>query len=201
VGIVACNALLLGPGGFLPGMYQEGAGVPGEVTLTRLLGGTNPIYGSVLVPRRAVDEAGGFCPDISGSEDIDLWIRIVELGYRVVATSRPLAVYRLGPTSVSSDIERMSKAKTRTYERALERRNLNWRQRRVVHRWLRFHRALIENEQIAAARRDGGMPYGRVVRAIPLFVLVVLEHPSRWRALARKLRNASRPGARNVVSS
>ena len=64
-----------------------------------------PSFGSVLAPRRrVVDEIGGFCPDLSRAQDFDLWIRIVEAGYRMVATREVLAVHRVRATSWSSDV-------------------------------------------------------------------------------------------------
>ena len=53
-----------------------------------------------LVPRRAVDEVGGFCPELSRTQDFDLWIRIVEAGYRGRRDAGGLAVHRIRPPVV-----------------------------------------------------------------------------------------------------
>jgi teichuronic acid biosynthesis glycosyltransferase TuaG len=179
VGLVACDARVLGPHGFLPKTYMELIGFPREVTLTRLLM-SNPIFVSTLSPRAVVDEAGGFSPEVVGTEDHDLWLRIVELGYRVVSSREPLAIYRLGAESVSTDLGRMARALQLTYRRALERGNLTPRQRRIARRQLRLQRALEELDLIKAERRGGGRPYARLARDLPGFVLVAAEHPNRW---------------------
>jgi glycosyltransferase involved in cell wall biosynthesis len=178
VGIVACNASLLDPDGLRPETHMEAVRFPSEVTLARLLR-YNPIFVSVLVPRRTIDEVGRFSPDLSGTADYDLWIRIVEAGYRVIATREPLAVYRIGSPSLSSDARAMAHDMQRTYRRALERGNLPPRERRIARRELRRERLV---EQIATAH---GLSYVRALRALPLLLLVIAEHPRGWRSLPR----------------
>jgi teichuronic acid biosynthesis glycosyltransferase TuaG len=178
VGIVACNARVQSPEGFLPGTYMDYVPFPAEVTVRELLR-FNPIFVSAIAPRAVVEQVGGFCPEIFGAEDHDLWVRILELGYRVVATRQPLAVYRLHPGSVSAGAGSMARAAQLVYLRALSRGKLTPRERRVAKRELRRHRAV---EQIASAR---GVSYRRVLRALPLLMLVAAEHPRRWRTLAR----------------
>jgi teichuronic acid biosynthesis glycosyltransferase TuaG len=177
VGIVACNASLLQPNGVLhPESYMDLACFPRELTLRRLLQ-HNPIFSSVVLSRRVVEEVGGFCPELSRTQDFDLWIRIVEAGYRVVATREVLAVHRVGLPSLSSDVAAMAHYSQRTYRRALERGNLSPREERVARRELRRRRLF---EQIASER---GLSYRRTLRALPLLLLVVAEHPRRWRSL------------------
>jgi glycosyltransferase involved in cell wall biosynthesis len=185
VGIVACNASLLKAGGLHPRTWMDIARFPREVTLHRLLQ-SNPIFVSVLAPRRVVDEVGGFCPDLFRAQDFDLWIRIVEAGYRVVATREVLAVHRLRPTSLSSDVRAVARYSQRTYRRALERGNLSQREQRVARRELR-HRRLVE--QIASER---GLSYRQALRALPLLLLVLAEQPRRWRSLPRLITRGRR---------
>lgn len=180
VGIVACNAKILGADGFLPRTYFDLIDVPEELTLTRLLL-SNPIFTSALSPRAAVVQAGGFWPELSHGEDYDLWLRIVELGYRVILTDRPLAVYRVTPGSLSTDPAAMARGLQMLYRRALERGNLPPRERRIAKRELRRQRAF---EKIASV---DGISYRRVARAFPLLVRVALEHPTRWPSYIRSL--------------
>lgn len=153
---------------------------PTEVTLHRLLQ-SNPIFGSVLVPRRVMEEVGGFCPELSRSQDFDLWLRIVEAGYRVVASREVLAVHRIRSQSWSSDVGVMAHYSQQTYHRALKRGNLSPREQRVARRELRHQRLL---ERILS---EDGLSYGRALRALPLLLLVLAEHPHRWPALPQKL--------------
>lgn len=194
VGIVACDAYVVGPDGRAPRTYMELVGFPDEVTLDVLLL-YNPIFVSALVPRAVFEEAGRFCPEIRGTEDHDLWIRIVELGYVVVANRRPLAIYRVHDSSVSANLAGMARALQTTYRRALARGNLNPRATRIARRKLRLQRALEELEEIAAERRvGGGLALSRVARALPLLLTVAAEHPHRWlRGLRMLSRGARRP--------
>jgi teichuronic acid biosynthesis glycosyltransferase TuaG len=179
IGIVACNASLLQDGSLRPHTYMERFHFPREVTLRRLLR-ANPFV-SVLTPRRVVDEAGGFCPEMSRAQDYDLWIRILEAGYRVVATREVLAVRRVRSQSWSSDVGVMAHYGQQTYRRALERGNLSPREQRVARRELRHQRLL---DRIVS---EDGLSYRRALRALPLLLLVLAEHPHRWPALPRKL--------------
>ncbi len=189
VGIVACNAAVLRPDGLRPETYMDIVRFPRELTLRRLLE-ANPIFSGALVPRCAVDEVGEFCPELFRAQDFDLWIRIVEAGYRVVATREVLAVHRIRPKSWSSNVEVAAHYSQLTYRRALERGNLTRREQRVARRELRRGRLI---ERIACGPR---LSYRRAVRALPLLLLVVAEHPHRWRALPQVLargRNALSP--------
>jgi len=185
VGIVACNARLLGPDGPLARTYMEHIRFPDEVTVDRMLV-SNPIYGSALVPRILVDEVGGFCPELFGTEDYDLWLRIVERGYQVVATDEVLAVYRLRSGSVSSNAGRMARSFQLTYRRALDRGKLTARQRRVARRQLRLQRA-VEQLNLIAVERAASRRLAVLGRAAPLFLRVAIENPDRWGTGARNL--------------
>jgi glycosyltransferase involved in cell wall biosynthesis len=180
VGIVACNARILGADGLLPGTYADRYGPSDGLTLRRLLG-SNPIFVSALTLRVAVDEAGGFSTEIVGTEDYDLWVRILELGYQVVASSRPLAVYRLRPGSISTRAGAMARASQLVYQRALDRGMLSPRERRVARRELRLQRAV---ERVVSAER----PFSaETLKALPLLAAAAAEHPRRWPAYARRL--------------
>jgi glycosyltransferase involved in cell wall biosynthesis len=181
IGIVASNARLLRSEGFLSETYMDLVHYPDEMTVARLLH-SNPIFVSAMSPRAVVDEVGGFCPEIFGTEDHDLWVRIVERGYRVIANRDPLAVYRIQPGSVSANQGSMARASQAVYRRALTRGNLTPAERRVARRELRRQRAI---EQIATA---DGLSYRRALRVLPLLLVVAAEHPRGWRTMLRMLR-------------
>jgi teichuronic acid biosynthesis glycosyltransferase TuaG len=186
VGIVACDARVLTTDGLSARTYMDLTRFPPEVTLERLLG-SNPIYVSAVVPRTLVEELGGFCEEILGTEDYDLWIRIVERGYRVVANREPLAVYRVGARSVSSRAGPMARALQTTFRRAIDRGNLTPRQRRIARRELRMSRAVEQVDAIRDELRTGRRPYRRITRALPLLLRVAFEHPNSWRGGGRRL--------------
>jgi len=194
VGLVTCDAHILGEGGIRAWTYRQAVGAAGNVTLTRLLR-TNPIYISVLAPRAVVEAVGGFMPGAEPVEDYDLWLRIVESGYRVVVNHRVLATYRLTHGSSSSRSDVMARALQRMYRRALERQRLTTRQRRIARQQLRLYRAveLTAAAAVAGARRRR---YARLLGTLPLRLLVQLENPTQWRDLVRRaLRRPSRLSA------
>lgn len=55
---------------------------------------------SVLVKRSVIKEMGGYRPFIN-SEDYDLWLRIIEGGYKIGIINEPLIQYRLRKNSAS----------------------------------------------------------------------------------------------------
>jgi glycosyltransferase involved in cell wall biosynthesis len=186
VGVVACDARILDPDGFRPRTYMDVVHVPERLDLTAMLR-YNALYGSAVAPRAVIDEAGGFTPEIWGTEDYDLWLRILERGYRAVVTREPLAVYRVSPGSVSANLGGIARALQITYANALARGNLDAAQRRIARRNLRLQRGLEAIEHIAAAR--GRARAALLARTLPLFAVIAVEHPHRLgyglRALAR----------------
>ena len=99
VGIVACDALVLGPDGYSARTYRELNDVRGEVTLDAMVV-RNPIHAGALTSRALVEGTGRFCEELFGTEDYDLWLRIVESGHVDVVVLEPLYVCRLQSGSV-----------------------------------------------------------------------------------------------------
>jgi teichuronic acid biosynthesis glycosyltransferase TuaG len=196
VGVIACNARLLGPDGKLSKRtYMELVPFPAELTLTRLLV-SNPIFVSALIPKRLFDEVGGECGDVTPAEDWDLWIRVLERGRRVVVNREPLAVYRVTPGSLSSDRGALARAAQRVYVRALERGNLTRRQRRIVRRELRLQRATESVHKLVRRREERSRgTFLATVRALPVVALSIAEHPRRWPTYVRGLSRAHRSSA------
>jgi glycosyltransferase involved in cell wall biosynthesis len=175
VGIVCCGAVLLGPHGLGECAYPKRS-----VTLARLLR-ANSIHVSSIVPRGLIEELGGFATDCFGTEDYDMWLRILESGRAVVPVMEPLAVYRIGSGTVSSNVEGMARAMQVAYGRALERGQLSRRERMIVRRELRRHRMVELRETLKGQRvQTGHLPLGELVRALPLGVHVALERPDMW---------------------
>ncbi len=179
VGIVCCDAYELDPGGLRAQTYSEHAGWVEEVTLTTLLH-RNTIFVSTIVPRAVVEELGGFATDCLGTEDYDLWLRILETGRCVVGAREPLVTYRLADTTISSNAIVMSHAMQATYRHALSRGRLTRRQRGIARRELRLL-VLLERWQALQRARVNGIPLlWPAVSALPLAVHVALERFRRW---------------------
>ncbi|MEI8105713.1 MAG: glycosyltransferase family A protein [Actinomycetes bacterium] len=187
-GIVTCDALLLDSNGVSPSTYQASSGVPDNLTLAQLLR-FNTVYGGVLVARTAVEGAGGIDPTLRGSDDYDLWIRILELGYTVVASTQPLAIYRQRHDSLSHNLGAMNASLELLYSRAIERGRLRPAELRIVKRQLRLHRA------IGAVATPDGISAARTLRSLPLIAWACLENYDRMPFYVRRFvaRNRTSP--------
>ncbi len=185
VGLVACDAHVEEAGRRLEGTYLEQFSAVEPLDLDRVLR-RNCIFVSALAPRAVVEEVGGFAADLFGTEDHDLWIRILETGRRAVLNREILAVYRRAPGSVSANIARMGANNQGTYSRALARGRLSPRQRRIARSELRYNRAM---EAVASAWFDRS-PTG-MLRALPSILFVAATRPDHWRDWLRVLRPAA----------
>ena len=189
VAIAACDASLLKPDGTIASRtYADYAGRPAQLTLGRLLA-SNPIYTSALVCRGPLEDAGGIAVELSGTDDWDLWLRMMELGHRVVWTDQALATYRLRSDSMSADHGLMARNVIDVCRRALARGRLTRRQRRLVHRQLHIQRFIEAREAIRARRRAGDWALADRVRLAPLAGRVFVENIGR--TTARSLRGFS----------
>src|ERR1022692_2501211 len=104
VGLVTCDARILIDEQYAP--YTHLQRIPDRyapITLERVLR-RNPIYGACLVPLTVGEAVGWFDPELFGTEDFGLWIKILEAGYRAVLNEEVLAVYRRTAGSVSSNL-------------------------------------------------------------------------------------------------
>lgn len=190
VGLVACDARLLGPGGMLPETYCDRVG-RGGLSVTDLLR-ENSVYTSVVVPRALFGELGGFATDLAQAEDYDLWLRIVQSGHEAIRTDRPLAVYRLRSASLTAASDVAADSTVRVHERALERGGLTGAQRRLARRRVRMYRLLARRARIAARAQAGERVTHQRLATLPLTFVVAAEHPERW---LRWLRHGTRdPG-------
>ncbi|MEY2399670.1 MAG: hypothetical protein QOJ00_2844 [Actinomycetota bacterium] len=70
-----------------------------------------------LFSRRRYDSVGGFRAEFHGTEDWDLWIRMVRSGAVVVRPDRPTLLYRLSQGNVSSE-DRLVQAKIQVLDAA-----------------------------------------------------------------------------------
>jgi glycosyltransferase involved in cell wall biosynthesis len=187
-GIVTGDARVLTPSGFQSRTYRDELPLDGPPSLRGLLE-RNPIFVSSLVPRAAIDEAGGFDPEIWGSEDFDLWLRIAERGYQIVVLQEALAVYRRHASALTASQARAARSQVLAYSRAIERGRLDPAAARVARRQLRYSRAV---EAVALAVEPG--PEQRharrqLMRRLPLVAGVALSHPRLWPVWARGMRS------------
>lgn len=191
VGIVACDAFILERGETYPEPYSTFAGTAQGTTLDRLLA-FNPIFISAIVPRSVVLAAGGFEPATFGSADHDLWIRIAEMGYRIVATGERLAVYRKHALNISNDAVAMARTSELVYRRAIARGRLTGRQRRIARRSMRLQRSVRDLEQLLSNPSPRRAPFRQwllAARGIAGVLGYAVASPGRWPGWLRALAN------------
>ena len=181
VGIVACNAYVARGDKTDSATFHEQFGYAEPITYERMLDRCY-IFVGALINRRAYDEVGGFASECWGTEDYDLWLRILERGYSVAQTHEPLAVYRFHAQSFSKDDVRMAAANMIVFQRALSRPFATTKQRRRMRAALRHHRALYERGRLRRAWRSRhiGAVFGAALRGGPAAAIAFLQAPSRW---------------------
>jgi glycosyltransferase involved in cell wall biosynthesis len=175
VGIVACDARIASPDGarFEPGTYYGQFRAVEPITVERLLR-RNVLFVSCVVARAAGDDVGWFDEELFGTEDHDLWIKILEAGWRCAVTRETLAVYRRTADSISRNTARQAANNQKTLRAALARGRLTPRQRRVARSELGYNRAL---QVAAAAAYDGRRP---ALRELPQVAFVAATRPRHW---------------------
>jgi teichuronic acid biosynthesis glycosyltransferase TuaG len=170
VGIVSCDAWLVDEDDKRVGRHSDVVGTGTD--LTAMLR-ANRVFVSALCPRAVIEEAGGFSPECFGSEDHDLWLRILENGHRLVHNPEPLALYAAAVAGISSSAAQMGRTDQATYRRALERGRLTRKQRRIA----RAKLALAESAEARAGGRHfaGALALVRAGVASPAVVGAALR--------------------------
>ena len=187
VGIVACDARVVTEDGVEVGTHLKRLPIRVDgIDIDRMLRG-NAVYISALFPRVAGEEAGWFDRGLRGTEDHDLWLRILETGRRAVLNREALAIYRLSHGSVASNLGHMARGEREALARALARGRLTRRQRRIARAEIRYYRAMERIAEAAFERRILG-----VARDLPLIAYVVMTYPRRWPGWWRALRAGGR---------
>ncbi len=183
VGIVCCDAYLRQGTRRLDETYGQRFGRPdGDVTTASLLH-RNVIFVGALLPREVVERAGGFDEQLRSVEDLDLWLRIVELGWRVVYQPLALADYRIGASGLSQDTLTMARSRQVVIRQAIVRGRLDARGRRAAAREMRLQRG-IEQVELARARwrtKTRAAAVAQLLRASPLLLAVGADRMLRWR--------------------
>jgi glycosyltransferase involved in cell wall biosynthesis len=75
---------------------------------------------SVLISKAAFERLDGFCEDLSGVMDWDLWLRYAAQGGRIRVCVEPLTRYRLHAGSISSNVEERCRDRLEVLRRVLD---------------------------------------------------------------------------------
>jgi len=190
VGLISCNPLILTPEGISGETWFDRIGYPEQVDLDVMIR-RNYVHARAVISREAWEAAGGvFAPECRGSDDYDLWLRILELGYEVVTFEEPLVVYRDHEGADSHDHGSRAEGKLAAYDRALDRGALTPAQRRAVRAQIRHFRALRDRELVyrAVVSRRPFEAIRRALIALPTGAVAFLQDRSRWREWMHDLR-------------
>lgn len=120
----------------------------GEVTFERLVMRECTVHICVSVVRRqALVDAGLFDPAFRGTEDIDMWLRMLKRGRRIAYQRRVLGSYRRHAGSLSSDPLRMIEGFLAVLAKAAEDPNATAAERSAIERQSQLQRANLALEQ------------------------------------------------------
>ena len=186
--LVGGALLWVGPGGRAERVSARPAGQGGDLrSPAPLLFPENFLQPSaVLLRRDAFDRAGGFDEGMRLAEDLDLWVRMLELGTGFV-TDRVISVYRVHGGQASTD----QRAGLRTAHEAIVRRYAGrpWcppallERARAVALWDELRECLRARDRGGALRRAARLLSSPVrIQAL----LRLLSHRRRARAVARQ---------------
>lgn len=103
VDMVFPNSVIFGDTVDAGRLTMELAPVDGEITFLKTLAGECTITYCALVRRDIVLRAGLFETGLRGSEDFNLWLRILKLGGRIAYQRTPLHRYRRHDASLTSN--------------------------------------------------------------------------------------------------
>jgi len=170
----------------------------GEVTTEALITQRCTVMISVTAKRETVVRAGMFDERLLGSEDFDLWLRILHCGGHIAYHCRSLVHYRRRPDSMSADPVRMCQQILRVLKSAEARDGLTENELEALRLQIRRFRALT---MLYEGKRD--LSEGNIVSATAKFqeantflksskirlALIVLRTAPRLLMSAYKLRN------------
>lgn len=100
------NAILFGTPQWEGKLFQDICPSTAPVTLEKFLTRECNVFISALFKREILAEVGWFDESLRGSEDFDLWLRMLQHGYHFAFLRTPLARYRKRDDSLSSSSTR-----------------------------------------------------------------------------------------------
>ncbi len=169
--IATCNALLFGalPRERLCFTRRQGRSDGVHGTLTDVLDRSFSVYIGTTFRRADFNRVGGFKEGMTHSEDLDLWVRLLELGGSAYYVDRVLGEYRVRPHSASDDPVRLLQGNMLVYQRAQERLASDHPAQPVISAMIEQTRAALDFEhallRIAGGEVNRGLSELRAVRS------------------------------------
>ena len=157
VRLATCNALLFGalPRERLCFTQAQGSSDGVHGSLADVLDRSFSVYVGTTFRRADFGAVGGFNESLTHSEDLDLWVRLLELGGGAHYVDKVLGEYRVRPHSASDDPVRLLQGNLKVYLGAQQRLPDNHPAQRVVSAMLGETRQALDFEH-ALLRIAGG---------------------------------------------
>lgn len=115
LGFVTCDATYFGDSRVGKRFSQHVPQID-PISLEKVLRREFNVFITSMIRRSAIDEVGGFNPELRSAEDFDLWLRIMERGWRAAYVNAPLSRYRRRAGSLSSQTQNLLRSVIRVYE-------------------------------------------------------------------------------------
>ena len=217
VRLASCNALLFGalPREQLCFTQPQGSSDGVRGSLADVLDRSFSVYIGATFRRADFDKVGGFNESMTHSEDLDLWVRLLELGDHAHYVEQVLGEYRVRPHSASDNPVRLLQGNLKVYLDAQQRLPADHPMQGVITAMLEETRAALDFEhallRIAGGEIARGLSDLRAVRSRvqgPVWtlsfalwrVMPALARPMLgWRRAARA-RSTKRPSLAEVLT-
>jgi glycosyltransferase involved in cell wall biosynthesis len=168
-----CNARVVDQSGGDAGTWLR-HDVRADPTLGEILA-RNTIFVGCMIRREALISIGGFDDSLRAGEDYDVWIRLLEAGFRGVRNHETLVTYFLSNTSLSAATVSQSKTVALVLERAIIRGKLTPKERQIAARSYRLH---VAQSTVARLLNDSSRANSvAAIRNAPTIIRTILEHP------------------------
>ncbi|MGH7232102.1 MAG: glycosyltransferase family 2 protein [Nitrospiraceae bacterium] len=142
IDVMYANALVFGDAPEAGRTFMELCPSEGQVTFEALVTGRCTVMVSTTIRREAILRAGMFDESLRGSEDFDLWLRLIKQGGKIAYHRQVLIRYRRRGGSLMTDMVAMAKEQLRVLEKASQMTNLTPAETDVVGRQTLRIRAL-----------------------------------------------------------
>jgi glycosyltransferase involved in cell wall biosynthesis len=167
IDMVFGNAILFGDTPLAGRCTTDFSPVEGEITFLKAVAGECTIAYCAVIRREIVIRAGMFDTRLRGSEDFNLWLRVLKAGGRIVYRQKPLYRYRRREGSATSDPVWMNERILESLQRAEETISMSGEELAGLER----HRHRVKTElalargKVAFGNRDWDGAIGRYVEA------------------------------------
>jgi glycosyltransferase involved in cell wall biosynthesis len=195
--VVFPNARLFGETPFADRAYMDVVPIDGEITFAHLLRNQCYVWGGVTARREAFERAGGFDEELGTAEDLDLWLRVLRRGGRIIYHRRVLAHYRKRSGSHTSNPSVLYRNFLKLLDKIEQAGGLTEEERTAIERATLYMTVMLQRHEGKQALLTGDAPtalrrFEEVHRRAPsrslALLLVLLRVAPRLSSLAYRLR-------------